>query len=96
MTYRACVDLTYPDAASLPAVRAAGGLKALAAADPAAFTRVQASLRHVQAGETCDDVPEESVAWMLAQGLLERHQSLSQDTEGATKLSGQAPQRGHV
>ena len=96
MRYRACVDLTYPDAASLPAVRAAGGLKVLAAADHEAFTRVQAAMRHVTAGETCDDIPEESVAWMLAQGLLEQHQSSSEAPEESLEASSTSRPRRRV
>jgi hypothetical protein len=63
---RAKVGLTYPTGASLEVVRKAGGIKKLTAEQGA-----ELELKHVAAGEPCDDLPEESRKWMVAQGLVE-------------------------
>lgn len=70
MTYRAIVGLSYPaDADSLAIIRHAGGFTNLIRDDPNGFTQVR--MRYIEAHELCDDVPEDSVAWLLAQGLIE-------------------------
>lgn len=72
MPYRARVGLTYPDPVDVATVAQAGGLKALQVSDPEAFAGVLSRLHRVEAGQPCDDVPEHSIPWLLAQGQIAR------------------------
>lgn len=63
---RANREFTYPDAASLPIVRAAGGLSKLSPEQAAAVTFVR-----VKVGGWCDDMPEESQALRISRGEVE-------------------------
>lgn len=65
---RAIRGLVYPaDPESLHLVRAAGGVSQLSA-----DARARVRLKDVAAGDWCDDLPDESQAWCLAQGLVRR------------------------
>ena len=66
MTYRARTAISYPDAASLVIVRRAGGLSRVSASELFRVTLIE-----VKAGERCDGLPDESVGWLVAQGLIE-------------------------
>ena len=66
MTYRARVAISYPDAASLAIVRRSGGLSRVSASDLFRVTMIE-----IQAGGRCDGLPDESVGWLVAQGLIE-------------------------
>ncbi|MEE9359076.1 MAG: hypothetical protein V3U85_01195 [Hyphomicrobium sp.] len=58
--------MDYPDAASLEVVRAAGGLQKMTPAARAELTMIR-----VEAGDWCDDLPEEARARYLARGDVE-------------------------
>ena len=66
MMYRARVAISYPDAASLAIVRRAGGLARVSASDLFRVTMID-----VPAGGSCEGLPDESVGWLVAQGLIE-------------------------
>lgn len=58
---------TYPIGASLARVREAGGISKLASHEREAL-----QLKRVEAGDWCDDMPEESIALRLERGEIER------------------------
>lgn len=58
--------LTYPDASSLKIVREAGGISKLTKEQ-----RKKVKLKRVEPGKFCDDLPEESMEWMIARGDVE-------------------------
>ncbi|HXH05855.1 MAG TPA: hypothetical protein VNI83_04620 [Vicinamibacterales bacterium] len=67
MRYRVCREgLSYPIGASLARVRMAGGRSRLAPAEAATL-----ELRRPAVGDIVDDVPEESIGWLVAEGYLE-------------------------
>jgi hypothetical protein len=64
--YRALREFTYPDAKSLKGVLAAGGLSKMTPEQREAVT-----FKRVAVGESCDDMPADSLAVFLARGAVE-------------------------
>lgn len=65
MRYRVNIGLRYPVGPGLDAVRRAGGLKGLTDDQRAALTFAEPAV-----GTVVDDVPVESAAWLVEQGVL--------------------------
>ena len=63
--YRALVGLIYPTPASLKLVLKAGGISKLSEAQ-----REKVTLKNVNAGALCDDIPEKSIKDLLAKGSI--------------------------
>tara|TARA_R110000824_G_scaffold14098_2_gene60447 strand:+ start:952 stop:1191 length:240 start_codon:yes stop_codon:yes gene_type:complete len=63
--YRAVVDLMYPTPATLKIVIKAGGISKLSVAQ-----RERVTLKNVNAGALCDDIPEKSIKGLLAKGSI--------------------------
>lgn len=66
MAYRVMRRLRYPARADQDRVRLAGGLHRLTADE-----RLTLMLVERRPGDIVEDVPRESIAWLLAQGCLE-------------------------
>ena len=64
--YRALVGLMYPTPASLKLVLKAGGISKLSEAQ-----REKVTLKNVNAGALCDDIPEKSIKSLVAKGEIE-------------------------
>lgn len=66
MRYRVLIGVVYPTGESLALVRARGGLSQMTQDE-----RTGLVLTRPNVGDVVSDVPAESVAWLLEQGVIE-------------------------